>query len=50
MKNIADRSKVPVEIVEWPELYYKVDGGTVVFDSSRFDKEFGMEYRNVLDD
>lgn len=50
VKNIADRSKVPVEIVEWPELYYEVDGGTVVFDSSRFDKEFCMEYRNVLDD
>lgn len=48
--KIANRSKVPVEMVEWPEIYYKVDGGTVVFDSSRFDKEFGMEYRNILDD
>lgn len=49
VQNIANKNGVPIEKIEWPELYYKVDGGTVVFDSSRFDKEFGMEYRDVLE-
>lgn len=47
VQNIAKKNHVPIEKVEWPELYYKVDGGTIVFDSSRFDKEFGMEYRDI---
>ncbi len=48
--NIANKNNVPVEKAEWPELYYKVDGGTIVFDSSRFDKEFGMDYRDIWED
>lgn len=48
-QDIADKNKVPIEMMEWPELYYKVDGGTVVFDSGRFDREFGMKYRDVLE-
>ena len=31
----------------WPKEYLLVDGGTVVFDSSRFDKEFNMQYRMI---
>lgn len=31
----------------WPKDYLKVDGGTVVFDSSRFDNEFNMIYHTI---
>lgn len=43
-ESISKRKGVLVEHVEWPEIYKKIDGGNVVFDSSRFDEEFNMVY------
>ncbi len=52
IKDIAEKIGVkygvPVIHDEWPEIYKKVDGGTVVFDSSRFDTEFDFSYREIL--
>lgn len=48
-KSIASEYHVGVKYIEWPELNKKVDGGSVVFDSSRFDKEFGMNYVKLLE-
>ena len=45
---IAEECKVSVKHVEWPEIYEKVDGGSVVFDSARFDKEFDMKYESIV--
>ena len=47
-KSIASEYHVGIKHIEWPELNKKVDGGSVVFDSSRFDKEFGMNYVKLL--
>lgn len=41
---IAAEYNVLVKSAEWPKLYKEVDGGSVFFDSSRFDKEFHMSY------
>lgn len=46
--SIADEYNVPIVHVEWPQLNKDVDGGSVVFDSSSFDKEFNMRYEKVL--
>lgn len=43
-KCIAKEYNVPIEYVEWPKIDKKVDGGTVIFDSSRFDLEFDFSY------
>ena len=45
---IAKSYDAVIEHVEWPEMYRKVDGGSVVFDSTRFDNEFNLEYSDVL--
>lgn len=45
---IADEYNVPIVHVDWPIIYQKVDGGSVVFDSTRFDEEFNMNYSNIL--
>lgn len=42
--HIAKEYNVRVDHIDWPEVYKKVDGGSVVFDSSRFDQEFNMSY------
>lgn len=47
-QSIAKEYNVPVKHIPWPEIYLKVDGGSVVFDSSRFDSEFNISYNNVL--
>ncbi len=46
--QIAKEYKVPIKHIPWPDIYKKVDGGSVVFDSTRFDEEFHMLYRNIL--
>lgn len=47
-KSIADKHNVGVCHTPWPDLYQKVDGGSVMFDSSRFDDEFKMQYTMIL--
>lgn len=47
-ESIAKEYNVDVNHVEWPDIYQKVDGGSVVFDSTRFDSEFLMEYENLM--
>lgn len=47
-ESIAKEYQVVVKYVDWPGLYKKVDGGSVVFDSTRFDKEFSMTYEMLL--
>jgi UDP-glucose 4-epimerase len=44
-KKIA--KDAPIKYVEWPKIDREVDGGSVVFDSSRFDNEFGMTYSEI---
>lgn len=46
--QIAEEYDVPIKHTPWPEIYKKVDGGSVVFDSSRFDDEFKMSYTNII--
>lgn len=48
VENIAGEYHVPIVSLEWPELDKKVDGGTVVLDSLRFDSEFNFSYRENL--
>lgn len=48
VKIIAQESNSDIIHIPWPELYKASDGGTVVFDSSRFDKEFGMTYHSII--
>lgn len=47
--SIARKFEASIEHVEWPTEYKSVDGGSVVFDSKRFDNEFNMSYRPVID-
>ena len=47
-ESIAKDYNVDVNHEEWPYIYQKVDGGSVVFDSTRFDSEFFMEYENLM--
>ncbi len=47
-EKIATEYNVPIIHKDWPEIYDKVDGGTVVFDSSRFDEEFNFTYRKIV--
>lgn len=47
-QSIADEYNAQVKHVDWPSIYKKVDGGSVVFNSSRFDKEFLMKYEMLL--
>jgi UDP-glucose 4-epimerase len=47
-EKIASDYDVPVTHVPWPETSKNVDGGSVVFDSARFDEEFGMTYNNLI--
>ena len=47
-EHIASEYNVPIKHIIWPELYQKVDGGSVVFDSKRFDDEFGMMYSKII--
>lgn len=46
--KIASEYSVPVKHTPWPKMYQAVDGGSVVFDSSRFDSEFNMTYEPLL--
>lgn len=46
--KIAAEYNVPIKHTPWPDIYKKVDGGSVVFDSTRFDKEFQMSYTNII--
>ena len=46
--SIAKEHNVPIEFIPWPSVNKKVDGGSVVFDSKRFDQEFGMSYSNIM--
>ena len=45
---IAKKHNVGIKHIDWPKDYYAVDGGTVVFDSTRFDTEFNMEYQKIV--
>lgn len=45
---IARESNADIVHIPWPKLHKVSDGGTVVFDSSRFDNEFGMTYQSIL--
>ena len=45
---IANKYNARIKHVNWEGLYESVDGGTVVFDSSRFDSEFDMKYLDIL--
>lgn len=47
-EKIAKEYHVDIKHVPWPEIYLKVDGGSVVFDSARFDGEFGMTYSDII--
>lgn len=47
-KCIATELGAGIEHVPWPEEYEMVDGGSVIFDSSRFDHEFDMTYHQVM--
>lgn len=47
VKKITDEYNVPIKFVDWPEIDKKVDGGSIVFDSSRFDDEFSFSYKDV---
>ncbi len=44
---IVSDLKAEIRHVPWPKEYLLVDGGTVVFDSNRLDKEFDMHYHNI---
>lgn len=48
-KSIANEYSAEVKHIPWPDVYRMVDGGSVVFDSTRFDKEFLMVYEKLLD-
>ena len=45
---ISKKYDVNIKFIEWPKNYKLVDGGSVVFDSSRFDNEFHMQYKVIL--
>ena len=45
---IAKEYDVPVVHMAWPDMDAKIDGGSVVFDSKRFDREFAMEYSEII--
>ena len=45
---IAKEANAAVVHVPWPKLYKAADGGSVVFDSARFDSEFCMDYHKVI--
>lgn len=45
---IAKEYDVPIIHMAWPDMDAKVDGGSVVFDSKRFDREFAMEYSEII--
>lgn len=45
--TIADQSTAKIEHITWPDNAKNVDGGTVIFDSVRFDKEFSMKYHSI---
>ena len=47
-KTIAKEYNVKIKHIVWPTIYKKVDGGSVVFDSTRFDNEFSMEYEKLI--
>ena len=47
-EQIASEYNVPVKFMPWPVIDKNVDGGTIVFDSTRFDKEFKMTYLNIV--
>ncbi len=47
-EKIADKHKVKIKNMEWPKLYKEVDGGSVAFDSERFDSEFHMKYSKLI--
>ncbi len=46
---LADQNGAEVVHISWPNDYKAVDGGTVIFDSTRFDKEFNMSYHKVIE-
>lgn len=48
VNEIAKEANVEIEHVPWPDIYKVSDGGSVVFDSSRFDSEFGINYHKVI--
>lgn len=48
VSEIAKESDAEIVHVPWPEIYKAADGGSVVFDSERFDSEFGMTYHTVI--
>ena len=48
VEEIAKESDADIVHVPWPEIYKAADGGSVVFDSSRFDDEFKMTYHTVI--
>ena len=45
---VAKEYNVKIQHIPWPDLFKKVDGGSVVFDSTRFDEEYGMEYLHII--
>lgn len=45
---IAQEANVEIEHIPWPDIYRATDGGSVVFDSKRFDSEFGMKYHSII--
>lgn len=46
-EKIAEKHNVKVKNVEWPEMEKKVDGGSVIFDSSRLDNLIGHKYKKL---
>lgn len=46
--QIVAMNKAKTEHVPWPKEYLNVDGGSVFFDSGRFDEEFQMTYHPIV--
>ncbi len=46
--EIAKDSGAEIVHVSWPDIYKATDGGSVVFNSDRFDNEFEMEYHSII--
>jgi len=42
---IAEIYNVKVQFVDWPEEASKIETGDTIFDSSKFDKKIGFEYK-----
>ena len=49
VSHIVKDMNANIRHTEWPKDYLVVDGGTIMFDSSRFDKEFSMDYHKIVD-